>query len=97
MKIIYLSFCIYALFLAQTFGCDSGDDYAHELWNNDKKKMVATGVSSLDEINDLENKGANMVSAFVDAQNQGNSTQAEAYRVAFSEYVERLLALSAKS
>ena len=97
MKIIYLSFGICALFLAQTFGCDSADDYARELWNKDKEKMVATGVISSTELSALENEGANIVSAFVAAEGQGNSKQADAYRVAFAEHVERLLALSAKS
>lgn len=97
MKIICLSFCICTLFLAQTFGCDLGDDYARELWNKDKEKMVTAGVISSTELSALENEGDKIVSAFIAAEDQGNSTQADASRVAFAQYVEHLLALSAQS
>jgi hypothetical protein len=96
MKIIYLPFCICILFLAQTLGCDASDDYARELWEKDKQRMVATGVISSAELEKLESEGDDIVSGFEAAEEQGNSTQADAYRIAFAELVDKLTALTTK-
>lgn len=96
MKIINLSFGLSILFLAQTLGCDAGDDYARELWEKDKQRMVATGVTSLTELEKLEDEGDDIVSGFEAAEEQGDSTQADAYRIAFAELVDKLTALATK-
>lgn len=96
MKIIYLSFSLCILFLAQTLGCDGSDQYAHELWEKDKERMVVTGVTSWTELEELKIENDKIVSNFVNAEAQGDPTQADSYRVAFAELVERLVALSTK-
>ena len=97
MKIINLPFGLSILLLAQTLECNAGDDYARELWEKNKQRIVAAGVISSVELEKLESEGDDIVSGFEAAEEEGDSTQADAYRVAFAKLVDQLTDLASSA
>jgi hypothetical protein len=94
MRIANLSFWFCLLLIGQTGGADSGDEYAHQLCERDKQRMVNTNVLSPTQRLALDSEEDQIRKQIAKVLMCENPIDIEQCQIAFHDFVNRYTALA---